>query len=264
MESKVFFHNARASAKRNRIHKVRELFYKAGLEKLIKEGDRVAIKVHWGEPGNVAFIPPRYVGAIVELVQKSGGLPYVTDTNTLYTGMRRNAVQNILAAAQNGFTALTLGAPLIVADGISGRDYRDIELPGSTVGKAKIASGIIDADAMIVLSHVKGHMLFGFGGALKNLGMGCATPAGKQILHSDLRPSVDHMKCTGDGICSKRCPQQCIENLKGSANGPDRYLTLYWLRRVHGRVPPRSDSNPLDYLGRRHSNQNRRIRDGCG
>ena len=211
MDSKVFFHNARASANHSRIRKVKELFYKAGLEKLIKEGDQVAIKVHWGEPGNVAFLPPPYVGAVVELVKKSGGLPYVTDTNTLYTGMRRNAVQNILAAAQNGFTTLSVGAPVIVADGISGRDFREIELPDSTVGKAKIASGILDADAMIVLSHVKGHMLFGFGGAIKNLGMGCAAPGGKQILHSDLRPSVDQAKCTGDGICAKRCPQQCIE-----------------------------------------------------
>lgn len=224
MESKIFFHNARASAKRNRIQKVVELFYKAEFEKLIKKGDRVAIKVHWGEPGNVGFIPPPFVRAVVEQVQKSGGLPYVTDTNTLYTGMRRNAIQNIAAAAQNGFTGLSLGAPVIVADGISGRDFREIELPGSTVGKAKIASGILDADAMIVLSHIKGHMLFGFGGALKNLGMGCATPAGKQVLHSDLRPSVDQENCTGDGVCVKRCPQQCIQLVDRPKGSKGRHL----------------------------------------
>jgi len=137
-----------------------------------------------GGNGNVGFLPRRTYERLVELVREAGGKPFVTDTNTLYTGMRRDAVSNLSAAAMNGFSFLTLGAPLLVADGLRGRDFREVLLEGPLVDRAKIASGILDADTLIVLSHVKCHMLFGFGGALKNLGMGCATPAGKQILHS--------------------------------------------------------------------------------
>ena len=141
----------------------------------------------------------------------AGGSPFVTDTNTLYTGMRKNAVDNIRAAAMNGFSLETLTAPVIVADGLLGHDYREVQVSGTIVEKAKIASAILDADAMIVLSHVKSHMVFGFGGALKNLGMGCSAPAGKQFLHSDLLPEVDAKACKGDGHCLARCPQECIE-----------------------------------------------------
>ena len=187
------------------------MFRRAGMERLIARGDRVAVKVHWGEPGNVGYLHPPYVRTVVELVREAGGRPFVTDTNTLYVGMRRNAVDNLRAAALNGFTAETLGAPVMVADGLVGSDWRGVAVPGSLVGEAKIASAIVEADAMIVVSHVKSHMLFGFGGTLKNLGMGCATPAGKQVLHSDLRPQVDEDRCRGDAICVRRCPEQCIE-----------------------------------------------------
>ncbi len=210
MKSKVLYSNAHASAKINRLDKVRSLFQRSGFNEFLSRGDRVAVKVHWGEYGNVGFIPPPFVRVVVDEIRKSGALPYVTDTNTLYTGMRRNAVQNLEAAAMNGYTQLTLNAPLVVADGLIGRDFREIEVEKGWVNTAKIASGILDADAMIVLSHVKGHMLFGFGGALKNLGMGCATPAGKQILHSDVRPKVDPERCTADSICIDRCPVGCI------------------------------------------------------
>ena len=211
MASKVLFHNAHASVKRNRLEKVADLFKRAGFSKTFAEGERVAVKIHWGEPGNVGYVPPPYVRTVVELIKEGGGRPFVTDTNTLYTGMRRDAVDNIRAAALNGFTPETIGAPIVVADGLIGRDFREVELPASQVGKAKIASGILDADAMITLSHVKGHMLFGYAGAIKNLGMGCATPAGKQVLHSDLRPKVKPELCHGDAICIKRCPEDCIE-----------------------------------------------------
>lgn len=211
MPSKVFFHDARSSAKKNRLDKVKALFKRSGFSRMIESGDKVAVKVHWGEPGNVGYIAPPYIRTIVELIKDAGGLPFVTDTNTLYSGMRRNAVDNLRAAAMNGFTAETIGAPLVVADGLLGRDQRKIDLPGSSVGQAKIAASIIDADAMIVCSHVKGHMLFGYGGALKNLGMGCATPAGKQVLHSDVLPTVDPERCESDAICVSRCPENCIE-----------------------------------------------------
>ncbi|HUU00254.1 MAG TPA: DUF362 domain-containing protein [Myxococcota bacterium] len=220
MSSKVFFHDARSSAKKNRLDKVRSLFKHAGFGRLINSRDKVAVKIHWGEPGNVGFLAPPYIRAVVGLVKDAGGLPFVTDTNTLYSGMRRNAVENLRAAAINGFTAETIGAPLVVADGLLGRDFRRVDLPGSSVGEARIASAIIEADAMIVCSHVKGHMLFGYGGALKNLGMGCAVPAGKQVLHSDVHPCVDPKVCQGDAICVTRCPERCIEMVPRNASRP--------------------------------------------
>jgi len=217
--SKVYFISARSSARQNRLDKVKKVSKKAGLDGLIQQQDKVAIKAHWGEPGNVAFISPPYIATVVELVKNAGGLPFITDTSTLYTGMRQNGPENLVAAAKNGFSLTSVGAPIIVADGICGLDYRSVEIPGSVVGSAKIASGIVDSDSMIVVSHVKGHMLFGFGGALKNLGMGCATPAGKQVLHSDVLPKVDPEKCESDGICVKRCPEGCIEMVKIAKNG---------------------------------------------
>ncbi|MBW1808629.1 MAG: DUF362 domain-containing protein [Deltaproteobacteria bacterium] len=215
MTSKVYFHDASASSKKNRLDKVKSLFNRARLGQIFDKGDKVAIKIHWGEPGNVGFLPPPYVRTVVEMVKENGGIPFVTDTNTLYTGMRRNAIDNIAAAASNGFTAQTLGAPIIVADGLVGRDTSNVSLENSTVKEAKIASAIVDADAMLVLSHIKGHMLFGFGGALKNLGMGCATPAGKQILHSDIQPEVKPDLCQGDALCIPRCPVKCISLVAG-------------------------------------------------
>ncbi|RME24575.1 MAG: DUF362 domain-containing protein [Deltaproteobacteria bacterium] len=209
--AKVLLHDASASPKKNRLDKLRSLFERAGFGRLISAGDRVAVKVHWGEPGNVGYLHPPYARTVVEMVRDAGGKPFVTDTNTLYVGMRRDAVDNLRAAALDGYTAETLGAPIIVADGLCGNDWRGVDVPDSLVGQAKIAAAIADADAMIVLTHVKSHMLFGFGGALKNLGMGCATPAGKQVLHSDLRPRVEPDKCHGDRICVRRCPERCID-----------------------------------------------------
>jgi len=219
MKSTVYFADAHAGPKRNRLEKVRLLWQKAELKKAISPGDRVAVKIHWGEPGNTGFLPPPYVRIIIEQIGAAGGRPFVTDTNTLYVGLRRNAVDNLRAAAMNGFTPETLGAPIIVADGLCGRDFRLVSLPGTAVGEAKIASAIAEADALVVLSHAKAHMLFGYAGALKNLGMGCATPAGKQVLHSDLRPRVDQNRCQGDGACLKRCPQNCIEMVPGKTAG---------------------------------------------
>lgn len=222
MTSQVLFHDAKGTPKKNRLDKIDELFEKAGFADLINEGDKVAIKVHWGEPGNVAFLPVPYARTLVDAVRLAGGDPFVTDTNTLYTGMRRDAVSNLKAAASNGFCLETLGAPVIVADGLKGFDHREIQVSKSKVEKAKIATGILDADAMIVLSHVKSHMLFGFGGALKNLGMGCCTPAGKQFLHSDVQPEVNMAACRGDAHCIHRCPQQCIQMIDRPSDEPGR------------------------------------------
>ena len=132
----------------------------------------------------------------------------MSDTNTLYRG--HGAIANLQAAAFDGFTMETVGAPLIVADGLCGTDFVPVPVAGKYVKEAKIASAIAHATALLVVSHFKGHMLFSFGGTLKNLGMGCATSAGKQTLHSDVKPRVDRAACTGDSICVRHCPEKGI------------------------------------------------------
>ncbi|MBI5526008.1 MAG: DUF362 domain-containing protein [Deltaproteobacteria bacterium] len=210
MPSKVFFSSARANMKLSGLKKVERLFRRSGFERLFRDGDRTAVKVHWGEPGNAAYVPVPYIRTLADLVKKSGARPFVTDTNTLYAGMRHDAVANLRAAAFNGFTMETVGAPLVVADGLCGTDASPVEVAGTYVKEAKIAGSIRHATSMLVVSHFKGHMLFSFGGALKNLGMGCATSAGKQTLHSDVKPKVNRAECRGDAVCVRHCPEGCI------------------------------------------------------
>ncbi|MBN2498602.1 MAG: DUF362 domain-containing protein [Deltaproteobacteria bacterium] len=248
-KAEVFFHNARSDSHKNRLAKLTELLAKSGLGSRVRPGDLVAVKLHWGEPGNAGYLPVPYARTIVEAIRQIGAKPFLTDTSTLYTGMRRNAVDNVQAAALNGFSLASLQAPVIVADGLCGRDAREVPIPSGT---ARIATGILDADAMVVLSHVKGHMIFGYAGALKNLGMGCTTPAGKQYLHSDLRPKVDPARCEGDAICVRRCPESCIEMVKG--RGGKRVARIDAKRCIgcgectaacpHGAIPIRWKTSP--------------------
>ncbi|MFA6035052.1 MAG: DUF362 domain-containing protein, partial [Myxococcota bacterium] len=210
MPSKVYFSSSRASSKLNGIKKLERLFNRAGLGSLFGRGDRTAVKVHWGEPGNTAFVAVPFVRKLTSLVAATGARPFVTDTNTLYTGMRHDAIINIEAAAMNGFTRESMGAPVIVADGLVGADAVPVPVNGRFVKEAKIAGAIHHAQAMLVVSHFKGHVLFSFGAAIKNLGMGCATSAGKHVLHCDVKPTVDKKLCRGDSICIRHCPAKCI------------------------------------------------------
>ncbi len=215
----VHFTNMRTREGNNLLNKTQWLFKDAGLDQGIANNDLVAIKMHWGEIGNLAYLAPPLVRCIVDTVKDCGGKPFITDSNTLYRGGRRNAVDNILTAFRNGFTMDTVGAPIIVADGLKGTDYVKVPGQGTHFKELKISSTIYHADAMIVLSHFKGHLLMGFGGAIKNLGMGCASPAGKQTMHSDLRPRVKQALCIGCGACVAHCPTnaaQIGENQKAS------------------------------------------------
>lgn len=212
--SQVFFMNASASHGHSLPAKVPRLLEAAGLREVIAHGDKTAVKVHWGELGNPNYLRPTFVRHAVDALRAAGARPFVTDTNVLYRAARHDAIGNLDAAARNGFTAETVGAPLVVADGLTGRDTAEVRVEGGVrVQTARIAGGIHWADALVVLSHVKGHLLFGFGGALKNLGMGCATPAGKAVLHQDLHPSVDRARCTGCRTCGRVCPENAITYL---------------------------------------------------
>jgi uncharacterized Fe-S center protein len=211
MTSRVFAALIGGKAEHSQPERVRRLVRRAGLAEVVGAREMVAIKVHWGERENTAHLRPVFVRAVVEAVRKAGGRPFVTDTNVLYRGHRHDALANLETAQIQGFTQATLDAPLLVADGLNGRDAVDVPIPGGRRLKStKVASAIHAADALVVLSHVKGHLLFGFGGALKNLGMGCTTPAGKQVLHSDVHPTVDESRCIGCTRCGLVCPVEAI------------------------------------------------------
>lgn len=212
MSSKVYFASLRSNSKKNNLsNKIRKLFDQGGLESVIKNGDQTAIKIHFGEKGNNGYINPIFVRQIVEKIKDQGGKPFLTDTNTLYTGSRTNSVDHLVTAIENGFAYSVVNAPIIIADGLFSKNSMDVEVDLKNFDKVKIAGEIYNSNSMIVMSHCKGHGVAGFGGAIKNLAMGCATAAGKQIQHSDTKPEVDIQKCIGCGICINWCPQNSIE-----------------------------------------------------
>jgi len=197
------------SYKTNLLEKVSNLFNKAGFSNILSENDLTAIKLHFGEKGNTTFLNPVFAGRVVEEVKKAGAKPFLTDTNTLYAGERANSIDHIQTALEHGFSYATVKAPIIIADGITSKNTIEVEIGKKHFQKVKIASDIYYANSMIVLSHFKGHEMAGFGGAIKNLAMGCASAAGKQQQHSTVKPRVSS-KCVGCTTCIKWCPKQAI------------------------------------------------------
>ncbi len=211
MKSPVYFANLRAfSDKECTTEKVKRLFDRAGFSACIHPQDKTAIKLHFGELGNDGFISPVYVRQVVEKVRACMGLPFLTDTNTLYLGSRSNAVEHIGTAIRHGFDYAVAGAPVIIADGLTGQNILPVTIDKKHFSRVSIAGDIVSADSMIVLSHFKGHIVSGFGGAIKNLAMGCAAPQGKRDQHH-ARPFTIPEKCTGCASCMKVCPKSSIK-----------------------------------------------------
>ena len=209
-KSKVFFTDFRTKAHGDGLPtKLRKLILKAGLADIDMDGKFVAIKMHFGELGNISYLRPNYARAVVEAVKSLGGKPFLTDCNTMYPGSRKNAIEHLYCAWENGFTPLTVGCPIIIGDGLKGTD--DVEVPvvgGEYVKSAKIGRAVMDADIFISLNHFKGHEMTGFGGAIKNIGMGCGSRAGKTDQHSGGQPRISEKRCRG---CMK-CLAQCANN----------------------------------------------------
>lgn len=210
MKSEVYFAGLQAKHGSGLYQKIVNLFYSAGMDRLIQPGDLVAIKLHFGEPGNLAFTSPLYLKPLVEEIKKAGGKPFLTDSNTLYVGGRRNAVDHLQTAYGHGFVMEVTGAPVIIADGLKGQDFETYPIQGKYFDEVRIVSAVYHAPVMIVFTHFKGHPIFGFGGAFKNVGMGCASPSGKQKIHSDLKPKIKPVRCLGCSLCLKRCPAGAI------------------------------------------------------
>ena len=169
----------------------------------------VAIKLQFGELGNIIYLRPNYARAVVDVVKELGGKPFLTDCNTMYPGSRKNALEHLECAWQNGFTPLTVGCPILIGDGLKGTD--DVEVPvegGEYVEKARIGRAVMDADVFISLTHFKGHEMTGFGGAIKNIGMGCGSRAGKKEQHASGKPKINTQACRG---CT-RCQRECVNS----------------------------------------------------
>lgn len=214
--SVVYFAPMRSKMKRSMVTRAGALLERAGLADAVEEGDLVAIKVHFGEQGNTGFVHPVYLREVVKRVRAAGGKPFLTDANTLYRGERFNAVDHLACAIHNGFSYATVEAPLVIADGLDGRDAVDVPVAGTHFDSVRIGSAAVYADAMVVVTHVKGHEATGFGGALKNVGMGLGCRSAKQRMHADFRPEVTAASCTACGRCVRWCPVGAI------TIGPDR------------------------------------------
>lgn len=190
--------------------KLAELVDAAGLSDIIQKRDLVALKLHFGETGNTGFIRPVYLRRLVESVKALGGIPFLTDANTLYVGSRTNATHHLTTAIQNGFAYAVVDAPVVIADGLKGKSEKAIAINQAHFEKVYIAAEIVAADALVVVSHFKGHEISGFGGALKNIGMGCASRRGKLAQHSGVAPKIKAKKCVGCGTCVAQCQPQAI------------------------------------------------------
>lgn len=217
-KSKVYFTNLRTGLNDGLLNKLERLIKKAGIGKIDFEGKYVAIKIHFGEPGNLAFLRPNYAKVVVDVVKELGGKPFLTDCNTLYVGGRKNALDHLDTANLNGFNPTTTGCQILIADGLKGTDETYVPVEGGEyVKEAKIGRAIMDADVFLTLSHFKGHEATGFGGALKNIGMGCGSRAGKMEMHSAGKPHVDQDLCVGCHRCEKICAHGAPEFTTGKA-----------------------------------------------
>src|SRR4030065_119538 len=210
LKSKVYFADMRANVKRNLFDKVDALLVRVELKERFSKGQLVAIKLHFGEKGNTSYIRPNFARLIVERIKETGARPFLTDANTLYVGQGGESVSHLITAIENGFDDAVAGAPLIIADGLRGESAHKVKINGEHFQEASIGSEIVAADGMVVMTHFKCHEMTGFGGVLKNVGMGCASREGKLAQHSNVAPVVDQSNCTGCKTCYKWCPAGAI------------------------------------------------------
>ena len=218
-KAKVYFTDFRTKVDVPLTAKLQKLIRKAGIGSIDMDGKFVAIKMHFGELGNLAFLRPNYAKAVADVVKENGGLPFLTDCNTLYPGSRKNALEHLTCAELNGFNSITTGCHVIIADGLRGTD--EVEVPirnGEYLKTALIGEAVMDADVFISLTHFKGHEAAGFGGTIKNIGMGCGSRAGKMQQHNDGKPHVIEEKCRKCHRCARECGSDAIDYERGVAH----------------------------------------------
>ncbi len=211
-KAKVYFTDFRTVAFGDGLPaKLKKLIKTAGLGQIDMDGKFAAIKLHFGEMGNISYLRPNYAKAVADVVKELGGKPFLTDCNTMYPGSRKNALEHLECAWENGFTPLTVGCPILIGDGLKGTD--DVAVPvvgGEYVKEARIGRAVMDADVFISLTHFKGHEMTGFGGTIKNIGMGCGSRAGKTDQHSSGKPHINQDLCRGCRRCLRECANSAL------------------------------------------------------
>lgn len=217
-KAKVYFTTFKATGNENLLQKLHRLMKRAGFEDIDFSNKFAAIKIHFGELGNLAFLRPNYAKVVADYVKDLGGKPFLTDCNTLYVGSRKNALDHLETAYLNGFSPFSTGCHVIIADGLKGTDEENIPINLEYVKEAKIGKAIMDADVFISLNHFKGHELAGFGGAIKNIGMGCGSRAGKKEQHCAGKPDSNRDKCVGCKACMKICAHDAPTLVDGKIN----------------------------------------------
>lgn len=213
MASPVYFFDFRVTAKDTNFKKFGRLLEAVDLKGIVqrkKKRPLIALKIHFGEKGNTSFIRPVYVRQVVDKLWDYGGRPFLTDANTVYVGTRSEAVSHLTTAIQNGFAYAVVNAPLVIADGLLGTAEEEIEVGLKHFPSVFLGEAVVNAEALVSLAHFKLHELSGFGGAIKNVGMGSASRRGKLAQHSNISPKVNEKKCTGCGDCVAHCAQEAI------------------------------------------------------
>jgi uncharacterized Fe-S center protein len=217
MASQVYFTSLRTGYRNSLPAKIERLALAAGLEDIVRKGGLTAVKLHFGEKGGTAFIRPVLVRPVVEALLQAGARPFITDTGTLYVGSRGNAVDHLNTAILNGFAYSVAGAPLVIADGLDGGDEVAVQVNLKHFRETMIASAIVRADSLVSLAHFKLHDAAGFGGAIKNIGMGAASRKGKMAQHSEVAPKIVNKKCIACGLCVEQCAHGAISMVERRA-----------------------------------------------
>jgi uncharacterized Fe-S center protein len=261
MPSSVYFIDMRAKYKENFVDKLGKLLEIAGIDQTVKKRDLAAVKLHFGEIGNTAYIRPVFVRKVIESIKAIGGIPFLTDANTLYAGNRSDAPHHLVTAIQNGFAYSVVDAPVVIADGLRGKSETAVMINKKYFKRAYIGTEIVQADSLISLAHFKGHEFSGFAGTIKNVGMGCASRKGKMDQHADVAPKVKAKECVGCGECVEHCPAQAIALVESKARIMDDSVSVAEnvLSFVRMRPFRFSGMRPCLYLWKKWSN----IPQGC-
>ena len=212
MKSKVYFTPVKSSGDKNDVkNNIKMLLEKSGILNVISKGDRTAAKIHFGEAGNTGYVEPEYAGAVCCAIKDKGAEVHLSDANVLYKGRRTDTTEHLKLANEHGFTKDVTGVDIFIPDDTKDGDVSDITINQKHIKTAKVGRFFLECDSLVAITHFKGHTLTGFGGAIKNIGMGCASRKGKLAQHNNNAPVVYTETCVACGACIEVCPVNALK-----------------------------------------------------